>query len=64
MQTRPVMISPNEANILFDDRSLLETAFGKGILIATTPNTNCDCIGYSVPDDEDTHTDQITSIAH
>lgn len=63
MKTRPVMIASNENAILFDDRSLLEAAFGKKALLSTAPKTDCDCISHaSTLDDEDVCTDQIATI--
>ncbi|QMW06724.1 recombinase family protein [Spirosoma foliorum] len=64
MKTRPVMIASNENNILFDDRSLLEAAFGERVLKVSSANANCDCISYSsTADDEDIRTDQVATTA-
>lgn len=64
MTTQPVMIASNENAILFDDRSLLEAALGKDGLNVSSANANCDCIGYSTSDDEDTHPHQVAPIAY
>lgn len=64
MTTQPVMIASNENSILFDDRTLLEAAFGETALKVSSANANCDCIGYSTSDDEDTHPHQVAPIAY
>lgn len=54
-----VAISKNE--ILFDDHSILKQLLGQRELTLSTPNTDCDCTGYSsTSNDEDVDTDQIT----
>jgi len=53
MRTQPVMISSNEANILFDDRSLLETTLGKDALQIVSINANCDCSAHYSTESDD-----------
>ncbi|WP_421828338.1 hypothetical protein [Larkinella sp.] len=57
------MISTNSQDILFDDLSILEKLIGKKELSITSANANCDCVGYSAPDDEDINTHQIAPTA-
>ncbi|MFC5410864.1 hypothetical protein ACFPMF_16210 [Larkinella bovis] len=52
----------NEQEILFDDLAILEKLIGQKELAITSANANCDCIGYSTSDDEESDPDQITSI--
>ena len=63
MKTRPLMLASTQHNILFDDRSLLEAAFGKDAF--NVVNANCDCISYpSTPDnDEDVRPHQVATVA-
>lgn len=64
MRTQPVMISSNEANLLFDDRSLLEVVVGKDLSKVSSINTNCDCDGYYAnPNDENLDTLPIPASA-
>ncbi len=64
MTTHSVTLPSNKADLLFDDRSLLEAAFGKNAFKLSSANANCDCISH-VPneDDEEPHTYQIPAIA-
>lgn len=65
MKTLPAVMPAHEQNVLFDDRSLLEAAFGKEALRGSAPKTDCDCISHSsAADDEDLDSHQITAIAH
>jgi hypothetical protein len=50
-------------DILFDDVTMLKQLFGQRELIASAPNTNCDCIGYSTFDDEDLNPRQVSPVA-
>ncbi|MBD2705436.1 recombinase family protein [Spirosoma sp. BT702] len=60
MKIQPDMVPSNENNLLFDDRSLLEVAFGDKALTIASINTNCDCDGYYPnPNDEERDTHQI-----
>lgn len=66
MKIRPVIIPSNEHDVLFDDRSLLEAAFGKDALKVSTANANCDCVSVSYTptiNDEDIHSHQVTATA-
>ncbi|QMW05405.1 recombinase family protein [Spirosoma foliorum] len=64
MQTQPIMIPTQEADIFFDDRSLLETALGKDALKVSSINANCDCSAYySTENDDLVNTHQITASA-
>ncbi|WP_077920525.1 recombinase family protein [Spirosoma sp. 209] len=64
MTTQPLSTTSNEHNLLFDDRALLEAAFGETISKVSSANANCDCIGYSTSDDEDAHTHQVATVAY
>ncbi|WP_080054406.1 recombinase family protein [Spirosoma aerolatum] len=64
MKTRPLITPSNKNNLLFDDRSLLEMAFGEKALALASINTNCDCDGYYPnPNDEERDTHQIPASA-
>jgi hypothetical protein len=57
------MTSTHNQDILFDDLFILEKLTGKKELSITSANANCDCVGYSAPDDEDVNTHQIAPTA-
>jgi len=55
------MISIYNHDILFNDLTILEKAFGQGFLKTSSVSANCDCNGYSEPlIDEELDTDKIT----
>ncbi|WP_421825905.1 recombinase family protein [Larkinella sp.] len=61
MKTESAMIPTNESDILFDDGSFFEQAFGKNALKVSSINANCDCSSYySTEDDDAVDSGQIT----
>lgn len=58
------MMSTNEYDVLFDDRTVLNAALGKNALKISAINADCDCDGYySSLDNEDLDSHQIAPAA-
>lgn len=58
------MMSTNDSDVLFDDRTILKAALGKNALLVSAINADCDCDGYySSQDNEDLDSHQIAPTA-
>ncbi|MBD2704864.1 hypothetical protein IC229_29805 [Spirosoma sp. BT702] len=58
------MTAIHSNDILFDDFSILKELVGQRQLNLSSPTTDCDCIGYTVPVSDDNHdTNQVAPTA-